>query len=252
MWKVSRKYLLGAAFAGVAALGVTQAQAQGPWSGPYIGLHAGYGWGDANITHDIGVPALNPHDSFNTKGWLLGAQLGLNVQVGSFVLGGELSLSDASIKGTKANCAPVLFGPGIDTCRKEDDWLLLAMGKVGFAFSSNVMAYGTAGLAVAGVTSNDVFPAPVSPTLFRTSAVHNGWAYGAGIDYRIPLVPCSGHGMGCGSSWVVGLQYLHVNLDEATHNPSLLFPRHVSQDADIVRANLSIKMDFCCGQRPLK
>ena len=45
MWKVSRKYLLAAAFAGVAALAVTQAQAQGPWSGPYFGLHAGYGWG---------------------------------------------------------------------------------------------------------------------------------------------------------------------------------------------------------------
>ena len=160
MWKVSRKYLLGAAFAGVAALGVTQAQAQGPWSGPYFGLHAGYGWGDTNVTHDIGVPAVNPHDTFNTKGWLLGAQLGLNVQVGSFVLGGEFSLSDANIKGSKANCAPVLFGPGIATCSKEDDWLLLAMGKVGYAFSSNVMAYGTAGLAVAGVTANDVLPAP--------------------------------------------------------------------------------------------
>jgi opacity protein-like surface antigen len=87
MWKVSRKYLLAAAFAGVAALGVTQAQAQGPWSGPYFGLHAGYGWGDTTITHDVGVPATNPTDSFDTKGWLLGAQLGLNVQVGSFVLG---------------------------------------------------------------------------------------------------------------------------------------------------------------------
>ncbi|TMJ71338.1 MAG: porin family protein [Alphaproteobacteria bacterium] len=166
--------------------------------------------GDTTITHDVGVPATNPTDSFDTKGWLLGAQLGLNVQVGSFVLGGEFSLSDASIKGSKANCAPVVFGPGTDTCRKEDDWLLLAMGKVGYAFSSNVMAYGTAGLAVAGVTTNDVFPAPVSPNLFRTNAVHNGWAYGAGIDYRIPLVPCSGHGMGCGSSWVVGLEYLHT------------------------------------------
>ena len=90
-----------------------------------FGLHAGYGWADTTITHDIGVPATNPTDSFNTKGWLLGAQLGLNVQVGSFVLGGEFSLSDASIKGSKANCAPVVFGPGTDTCRKEDDWLLL-------------------------------------------------------------------------------------------------------------------------------
>ena len=252
MWKVSRKYLLGAAFAGVAALGVTQAQAQGPWSGPYFGLHAGYGWGDAKSQHDIGLGGIPPANSVDTRGWLAGAQLGLNVQVGQFVLGGELSLSDLHGSGSRAGCSPLLFGVGVDTCRVQDDWLLLGMGKVGFAFSSNVMAYGTAGVAVAGVTTNDTFPGQLSPNLFRASAVHNGWAYGAGIDYRIPLVPCSGHGMGCGSSWVVGLEYLHVNLDDATHNPSLLLPRQVSQDIDIIRANLSIKMDFCCGHGPLK
>jgi len=53
MWQVSRKYVLGAVFAGAVALGVTEARAQGPWSGPYFGVHLGHGWGDSNITLDL-------------------------------------------------------------------------------------------------------------------------------------------------------------------------------------------------------
>ena len=222
MWTVSRKYVLGAALVGVVAFGVTEARAQGPWTGPYIGLHAGYGWADTNIVNDTGTK-LFP-GSLDAKGWLAGAHLGLNVQLGSIVVGGEFSLSSTGIDGSKANCFPT--SGDVIGCTKEDDWLLLAMGRLGFAFSGNVMAYGTAGWAVAGVTTNTPI-AGLTPNVFRASAVHDGFAYGAGIEYRIPLVPCSGYGVGCGSSWTLGLEYLHVNLDEQTHTPSLFLPRHV-------------------------
>jgi hypothetical protein len=120
------------------------------------------------------------------------------------------------------------------------------MGKVGYAFSSNVTAYGTAH-AVAGATTNDVFPAPVSPNLFRTNAVHNGWAYGAGIDYRIPRCPVLDMHR-CGSSWH-GLSTC-VNLDEATHNP-FAFPRQVSGCGHHPR-QAQHQDGLCCGQGPLK
>jgi outer membrane immunogenic protein len=213
------------------------------WSGTYFGLHLGHGWGDADVTL---VPAAGPvfPDSFDTSGSLAGAHLGLNVQLGSIVLGGEFSLSSASIDGSKANC----FQPGSGlTCSKEDDWLLLAMGRLGFAFGPSVMAYGTAGWAVSGLTSNVIVP-PINANFFRASAVHDGFAYGGGIEYQIPI----SHWGGCCNSIVLGVEYLHVNLDEKTHQTPLV--RDVDQDTDIVRARLSIKLDPCkgCGHRPLK
>ncbi len=239
MWKVSSKYLLGAAFAGVVALGVTQAQAQ-PWSGPYFGLHGGYGWGNSVVEHDIGVQFPN---SVNTSGRLFGVQLGLNVHTApvGIVLGGEFSLSDLSIGGSTTPCAPLGVG-----CSTQADWLLLGMGKLGWA-NQSWMVYGTAGLAVAGVTSNDL----IFGNLFRASAVHNGWAYGVGWEWKIPAF--QGHGC-CGSSWLLGVEYLRVNLDEATHTPSILIPRHVDPDFNVVRGRLSMKFDTCCGQKhgPLK
>ena len=248
MWKVSRKYLLGAAVAGVAALGVTQAQAQSSWSGPYFGVHGGYGWGSSGVDHDVGIRFPN---SVDTSGRVVGAHLGLNVHLAApggsgLVLGGEFSLSDLSISGSNAVCAPL----GLP-CSTQADWLLLAMGKVGWG-TPTWMLYGTAGLAVAGVTSNDILPAPFSPDLFKASAVHNGFAYGAGWEFKVPLGQ-GGHGC-CGSSVTFGVEYLRVNLDEATHTPSILIPRHVDPDFNVVRGRLSIKLDTCCGHKhgPLK
>jgi opacity protein-like surface antigen len=241
MSTVSRKYLFAAAFAGVAALGVTQAQAQGPWTGPYFGLHAGWGSADSTMVVDGGFAPFIASESIEAKGGLAGAHLGLNVQLGSIVLGGELSLSAASIDGSKGNCAPVVIGPGV-TCTKEDDWLLLAMGRLGFAPSPHWMVYGTAGWAVAGVISNTIAPG-LSADFFKASAVHDGLAFGVGAEYRFPIVQSAGC---CGASAVLGIEYLRVDLDTQTHTPSLTVPRHVSQDIDIIRARLSIKLDMCC------
>jgi outer membrane immunogenic protein len=209
------------------------------WSGVYFGLHGGYGRANVDIEHDIGVAAVNPRDSVSARGALYGAQLGLNVQLGYFVVGGELSLSKANINGSTANCAPVLFGPGVNTCQAQVDWLLLAMARLGVAPSDSWLLYGTAGWAVAGLTTNDVFPPPVTPNLFRTSAVHDGFAYGGGVEFRLPIMS--------GASTTLGLEYLRAKLDENTHNPSLLFPRQVSSDINIVRARLNIKLDWCCA-----
>ena len=129
------------------------------------------------------------------EGGLAGAHLGLNVQLGQFlVLGGEFSLSGTGIDGSKQDCFAAASGIG---CSKEDDWLLLAMGRLGYA-PGNWMVYGTAGWAVAGVTSN-LLIAGLNPNFLEASEVHDGFAYGVGIEYR-SAGPCSGYGVGCGSS----------------------------------------------------
>ena len=217
----------------------------------YFGLHAGRGEADTNYTLDLGVVQFT--DSFEAKGGLAGAHLGLNVQLGSIVLGGEFSLSGTSIDGSKSNCFAPAPGIGLGiTCSKEDDWLLLAMGRLGFAPNNSWMVYGTAGWAVAGATTNLNLGPGINPNLFRASAVHDGFAWGLGLEYQFSI----GHWGKCCNSIVLGLEYLHVDLDEQTHQGAFGTVRHVSQDLDIIRARISIKLDPCTGcghgHRPLK
>ena len=63
------------------------------WSGVYIGAHAGYGGGMKDWESN------GPAD-FVARGPLVGGQVGINKQLGSFVFGLELDGSWADIKGT--------------------------------------------------------------------------------------------------------------------------------------------------------
>jgi outer membrane immunogenic protein len=253
MRKASRLYVLGAA---LVALSSTTALADGlpsrarygldgccSWAGTYFGLHLGYGWADSDVTFVPSVGPLFP-DSLDAKGWLAGIHVGHNIQLGGLVLGAELSYSKTGIDESKTDC----FAPGSGiACSTENDWLLLAMGRVGVAPISNFMVYGTAGYALAGVTSN-LNIAGLNANFLRTSAVHDGFAFGAGIEYQVKLSQ-SGN---CCNSAVFGLEYVHVNLEDRTHQSLLV--RDVDQDLNIVRARLSIKFDPCngCGPRGLK
>ena len=62
------------------------------WSGAYIGAHAGYGGGMKDW--ELAGPA-----DFVARGPLVGGQVGINKQLGSFVFGLELDGSWADIKG---------------------------------------------------------------------------------------------------------------------------------------------------------
>jgi hypothetical protein len=81
----------------VASLGLTgpvlardmQSSASYDWSGIYAGVHAGYG-GDMT-----GWPGIN----FLSRGPLVGGQLGINKQVGNFVIGIEADAAWSSVKG---------------------------------------------------------------------------------------------------------------------------------------------------------
>ena len=156
-----------------------------------------------------------------------------------WVVGGEFSLSKTSIEGSKQDC----FDPGSGIgCTGANDWLLLAMGRLGYT-GFGPMIYGTAGWAVGGVTTNLKIDG-LNPNFFRASAVHDGFAYGAGIEWQLP----SGMWGGCCNRVTFGLEYLHVDLGEKTHQSELV--RDVSGDLDIIRARLSIALDSCkgCGQ----
>jgi len=149
------------------------------WSGVYVGLEGGYGWGKANNTNfdpffaskeneERGICFDDPVEktincgpdasvgSVNQSGWLAGGFVGAQKQWGSWVLGIEADFDGANIKGSStATAIPISETEGSETTSVNQqhtlnttiDELGTLRGKIGYAFSPNWMIYGTGGLA---------------------------------------------------------------------------------------------------------
>src|ERR1700761_1884959 len=75
------------------------------WTGGYVGLNAGYAWGNVDGTSvastsftpaDVHVPSLAP------KGFVGGGQIGYNWQTGLLVLGAEVDFSGIDAKSDQS------------------------------------------------------------------------------------------------------------------------------------------------------
>jgi len=152
------------------------------WSGPYVGLNAGYASGSSKLSS-------GRSGSADADGWLAGAQLGYNHQVGSFVFGAESDLNWADVNGSVI-CAAA------QTCSAKVNWLGSARARAGFA-ANNILFYGTGGFGFGGLKLNDTTGASSSDTRV-------GWAAGAGLEYAIDR------------NWSVKAEYLHYDLGKAT------------------------------------
>src|SRR5437763_863661 len=63
------------------------------WTGIYAGVHAGYGMGMKDWTNSV--------FDFDVRGFLGGGQIGVNQQIGNWVMGIEADASWANIKGAQ-------------------------------------------------------------------------------------------------------------------------------------------------------
>jgi outer membrane immunogenic protein len=143
------------------------------WSGFYAGLNAGYTSGQATSVGALtGVTTNVP-----VSGGLLGATVGFNAQMDSFVLGIEGDIAWSGATGTAACTANPAF-----TCEGNLNWLGTIKGRAGVAMD-RVLIFGTAGLAAGGVTAN-IIPAAVGLTN-TFSGTMTGWTVGAGIEAAV-------------------------------------------------------------------
>jgi outer membrane immunogenic protein len=204
------------------------------WSGGYVGIEGGYGWGHSDQT-DSGIPAAvvppvpppvvvsilgDGHYSLN--GGLVGGTAGYNWQTGPIVFGLEGDYSWSDIQGSSNVCGPTTATP--HPCGTELDSLGTFRGRIGYAMGAtgNWLLYATGGLAVGDVHGSDALT-PASGGEFRA-----GWTVGAGVE--VAVAP----------NWTVKAEYLHVDLGSAQ-----LFdivpgvPETVSFRADIVRAGIN-------------
>ena len=121
------------------------------WTGPYVGLQGGYGWGGGTI---------------GTSGWIGGAYAGYNFQTGTnLVLGIEGDISATGKSGSSGG--QTITNPWDGTIR----------ARVGYAVD-RFMIYGTGGAAFGKISSNDG-SAPVE------SVSKVGWTAGVGVEAAV-------------------------------------------------------------------
>ena len=194
------------------------------WNGVYVGVDAG--WGDGNSNWTDGT--LGETGRFPISGSVVGGTVGANYQTGAYVFGIEGDLDWTNLRGGSSfSCGAIadLVPPPTD-CHTQSKWLGTVRGRVGYAVNS-VLIYGTGGAAFGNIQTG-----LIPPSTFDSST-EVGWTIGAGIE------------VGFASNWTVKVEYLFVDLPDATcttvANCGGAVGSTVSFNENIVRAGINFK-----------
>lgn len=144
------------------------------WSGFYVGLQAGYGWGSSRVRIGGASGPFAPM-SFRIDDNLGfgGAHAGLNYQMGSLVVGidGDVEVLDSSGR----------FIAGGLTGRVTQDWQGAVRARIGYAFD-RLMVYGAGGVSFTEYERRVYDGAGLSE---RLTSARTGWNIGAGINFAL-------------------------------------------------------------------
>ena len=212
------------------------------WTGFYIGVNAGYGWGRDPFSEDVTaaappVPAVTL-TGINSQGFIGGFQTGANWLTGSVVGGLEIDLSGSGIKGTSSVAGFDLANAPVSKMQ-TDKFDLLGSGRarLGYLVSPDILLYGTGGLAWTRLTETATTVNSDGTFVTTTPDWRVGWAAGAGAEMRL-----------WSTNWLARVEYLHYDFGNtgstistfSAGGPPLLAitttTRHLT--TDIVRAGL--------------
>jgi outer membrane immunogenic protein len=154
------------------------------WTGFYVGLNAGYGWANTNITGAAG--------SSNLNGFVGGGQIGYNWQINSLVLGLE-----GDIQGTGQRQSASALGI---TVEQKLPWFATARGRLGYAFGPSWMLYATGGAAWV----NYKLTASGFGVTVSDDATKAAWTIGGGVEWM--FLP----------KWSVKAEYLYIDTGTTT------------------------------------
>lgn len=161
--------LTGAAVAALTSSASAQAV---DWSGSYIGIHGGYALSAPGVTGDIDLDG---------SGFLAGVYLGHDWQDGGLVYGlmGEFDY----LAIDNQNVADSFLGKS-DDYNYDVDWLASVRGRMGSAFSDNVLVTGSFGVAAADISASLGSVGEVNDSFDAMSGVVFGTVIGLGAEYQ--------------------------------------------------------------------
>lgn len=192
------------------------------WTGFYIGVNGGGGWGRTDFQFSNGTPNAN-HD---LSGGFAGGQIGYNWQAGPWVFGLEADGDWANLSGS-ALCPNPAFA-----CASNVRDLASFRGRVGYAVN-NVLFYGTGGAGYANAhytTLSGGVPAATTTGVFNDDRW--GYAAGAGIEY------------GFAPNWSAKVEYMHYGFGTDTAPVGTLgvfFTAALRLNVDTVKAGINYR-----------
>jgi outer membrane immunogenic protein len=183
------------------------------WQGFYIGLNAGYAWGNSNTSLSSaevfdGAPVVGSFPSLKPKGFIGGGQIGYNWQSGMLVLGAEFDFSGLGVKATESvdPLAANNANSYLATFSSRYDWMLTARGRLGVTVAPSWLLYVTGGLAVtqARDSVNLINTANNNFINFADSKTLTGGTLGAGVEYAFA------------PNWSVKAEYLYTKFGDTS------------------------------------
>lgn len=177
------------------------------WNGFYLGATAGYAFGSAAASGDIGS------FSFDQEGWAGTIFAGYNWQIGQMVLGVEADVGTGDL-GSSAETAA-------GTLQSETNVFGSLRARAGILFSPALLLYATAGLAWADMDFNLTGSSTQSETFF-------GYQVGGGAELALS------------SSVGLRLEYIFTDLGSESLTQSGL-SNTFDPDYHTVRAGISFK-----------
>ncbi len=166
------------------------------WTGLYIGLTAGYGWGRYTQFAD----PLGDGPRVDPKGFVGGGTIGYNWQMSNWLLGVEADFQNGPRGSDPVGTASPVFTCGTGPCRVDVDWFGTVRGRLGIT-SAQWLFYATGGLAYGR------FDGGIDNSVATGSSTKVGWTAGGGIEYAFA------------PAWSVKGEYLHVDLGRADLAP---------------------------------
>jgi outer membrane immunogenic protein len=153
------------------------------WSGFYVGVYGGGGFGNHNLNNanGMGAPFANFTVTYDSSGAIAGGEAGYNVQSGNIVVGVEADGFWSGIKGGDANqfLAGNPLAAAIDTTKLQDGASLRARGGIAV---DRLLLFFDGGWAL-GYLNHTNFVPGVGIDVFTNH--RSGLAAGGGIAYAI-------------------------------------------------------------------
>jgi outer membrane immunogenic protein len=184
------------------AAGVAPTVAQDRFTGPYIGLHAGFGF-PAKLD-DVGIrdatlnSFIDTYGNLGPKGVLGGFGVGYSTRIGGLLAGFDL---DASLG--KISDAAAATKSGLTVASRGDTASLATLrGRIGVPLTPSTQIFATAGLAAANYNYEIAYSGVLNGTLTRNASTF-GWSAGAGAEWAID------------AKWSFKAEYLYLALMKA-------------------------------------
>ncbi len=219
------------------------------WTGYYLGVDGGVGWGDSNdLIFTDTAPGAGDAGTFQRKGAFGGAEIGYNRQ-GAFGLGESWVIGlESDFQGSEINNrfarTESYFGETYFKARQGIDYFGTERGRIGYAFG-NGLIYATGGLAYGNVITKirlNNLSIPSFTNYLRDVETDIGYAVGGGVEYVFA------------PGWSAKLEYQYIDLgDQSLSNVAsdLAIDRtKVDNNFSTLRVGLNYRLQT--DQAPLK